>query len=99
MLTDAELARLSYQTNEKLWARMSIRTDGAMLEAVHRLAEIDHRNLQDQLRHLVTIGIKHEEKRLAREAEMVDAITEEIEKSHRKTVRQTLKKVRNGERL
>jgi hypothetical protein len=99
MLSDAELARLSYQTNEKLWARMSIRTDGPMLEAVHRLAAIDHRNLQDQLRHLVAIGIQLEEKRLAREAEFADAITEEIEKSHRKTVRQTLKKVRNGEKV
>jgi hypothetical protein len=96
-LTDAELARQSYQTSEKLWAKLMLRMDGPMQDAVRKLAQIDHRGLQDQIRHLVAIGIRHEERRLAREAELQDQIAEDIDMRQRNAVRQALKETANGE--
>lgn len=43
LLTDAELARLSYPSNEKLWTKLHLRMDGPMNDAVRKLAQVDHR--------------------------------------------------------
>jgi hypothetical protein len=90
MLTDAELARLSYAPMEKNSKRVHLYLSEQLYDGVARLADIDHRRLRDQLRHLIEIAVRYELERLDRQAESMDEVVAAMERKHRRTVRKVL---------
>jgi hypothetical protein len=94
MLTDAQLARLSYAPMEKNSKRVHLYLSEQLYDAVARLADIEHRRPCDQLRHLLEIAVRCELERLDRQAESMDEVVAAMEREHKRTVRKVLAKVR-----
>jgi hypothetical protein len=91
MLTDAELARLSYAPMEKNEKRIRmVSVSDQLYNAIVRLADIDHRRLGDQVRHLLEMAVRYELDRLDRQAESFDKVAAAVEREHKRAIRKAL---------
>jgi len=84
------MARLSYAPMTKNSKEVSLKLTERLHNVINRLADIDHRSLRDQIRHLLEVAIRYEVERLDHQAESADEVAAAMELEHKRLVRKVL---------